>query len=333
MNPYDFVTPDWGIRPQREQGRGHDTNRYITGKFYGTITLERPAFIPLGNNKKTFARDKNNRAIFPGSSLKGLFRSVFETLNNCCFAIFEGNYSDNTNFALPNGFSACSTSDSLCPACQLFGFLNRGDVISGRVGFDDAVCIEENNHDYIWTPILSAPKPRHSAFYKKDNKPAGRKFYHHHLHGIKTLSNDRNGQNQQIRPLDAGSVFKFTGFFNDIKEEELNKLLFAVTLTKNDRHMLGYAKPAGLGSARITVDKLLRIDMGARYRGESGSRQVLEGEQLAKLLNAVIENNVDNALYQQLHKIWQWPAIDQPVSYPDRDWFNNNPHAPLNKTP
>ena len=90
MNPYDFVRVDLNKPPRLSKYAPHD--RLIAGalhgRFEGTLTLLMPTFVKqpgqrqVGRNAQQFMRS-NKHAIIPGSSLKGLFRSVVETVGGC----------------------------------------------------------------------------------------------------------------------------------------------------------------------------------------------------------------------------------------------------------
>ncbi len=84
MNPYDFVHLDPEARVERKTFC--PLNRYggkgcLTGRMQGTIEALRPIFLPRprsGTPKQFLRSDARHAAIIPGSSLKGLFRSVVE---------------------------------------------------------------------------------------------------------------------------------------------------------------------------------------------------------------------------------------------------------------
>lgn len=104
LNPYNFVRPLPSQRPQDHVlGNGppppHD--RYVDGLLTGHITCRVTAVTPLfisdshavdGESKehRTFRFfEYDGEPALPASSLRGMVRSVFETVTNSCFAVFD----------------------------------------------------------------------------------------------------------------------------------------------------------------------------------------------------------------------------------------------------
>ncbi|MGL5428611.1 MAG: RAMP superfamily CRISPR-associated protein, partial [Cetobacterium sp.] len=88
--PYNFVTIDENV--EREPFKKGD----LTGKIICTLKNRSPIFFPepkvdtkiSGHSKEMFYKRDGNY-IIPGSSLKGSFRSVLETISNSCFINIE----------------------------------------------------------------------------------------------------------------------------------------------------------------------------------------------------------------------------------------------------
>jgi len=360
MNPYDFVRIDWSKPPVRRPYAPHDRLNGWTGRVEGQITAETPFFIqgtaPAtgGTGPRRFQTNAQGTPIIPGSSLKGLFRSLVETVAPGCWWLFDGDYEYQQGRPtvvysrnLPPEFRQCRDSRQLCPACRLFGLVQGGQVLSlGKVSFDDAVCIREVRHDPIFTPILDAPKPRHRAWYLDGASQlvAGRKFYFHQS-SIQTesrlhFSRENKQLNQHIAPLGAGTAFTFTAHFANVADDELPPLLYALVLEQEElgherdlRHKVGYAKPAGLGSIHVQVTRLVRWRDSARYTG--GRVETYEGEMLHAFVNQHIAPYVadtTSVMLQDLRRIWRWPPTGT-YRYPGRNWFAANPAAPISQTP
>lgn len=335
MNPYDFVRVDWNRLPQRRAAFRHDSFAGLSGRLEATLTAETPLFVKRGNTSDFFTI--NNKPAIAGSSLKGLFRSVVETVAQGCFW-----FSAETP---PSNFRPCSRSDALCPACRLFGLIKGNTLRSGNVGVEDAICTNAVSHPPIYTAILSNPKIRHAAFYfDDDDNIAGRKFYFHHREdNLLTATGwlpanaapDRR-QNQHIRPLGAGSSFTFAADFVNVKEDDFAALLYAMTLEPELRHHFGYAKPCGLGTVRIELTKLSLRDAAARYRQGTGAT-VFEGEALATEVNLRVGpfiTTIPSITLSDLRRIWRWPP-DSAVSfgYPTQSQFKAHPNDPISSTP
>jgi CRISPR/Cas system CSM-associated protein Csm3 (group 7 of RAMP superfamily) len=346
MNPYDFVRIEWDNPGTRHPAPDGTRFTGLSGRLTGTLTTLTPFFIPDKQtaNPQRFLIDRQRRAVIPGSSLKGLFRSVVETVGNCAFWFWDAR--DLNTHNLPRDFQPPRSSNELDAACRLFGFLRGRDVLAGRVSFDDATC-EEGRYreaDAIYTCILSTPKPHHRAWYlDQQERVSGRKFYFH----ATTLQTEdgwkpreaaydaKRRQNAFIKPLEAGCAFTFQMSFSGITEEDLNLLLYALVLEPTMRHKLGYAKPAGLGSVEVAVTELEFVDHLARYRANGGIKRYT-GSDLTTLLSQRTANYIDNhdsITLNDLRRIWRWPPPDDVTyTYPTKTWFENNPHATLDQT-
>jgi CRISPR/Cas system CSM-associated protein Csm3 (group 7 of RAMP superfamily) len=148
MNPYDFVRVDWQHPGERRPAPLHDRFSGINGRLEGTITALTPLFIggKSANEPQPFLRDKHGRFIIPGSSLKGLFRNLVETVGGGSWWFFgrDGRWGHDTDYHanLPEAFKRSPSREQLDAACRMFGFLAGGQVIAGNVGFEDAICTE-----------------------------------------------------------------------------------------------------------------------------------------------------------------------------------------------
>lgn len=162
---------------------------------------------------KKFLENMQGKKIIPGSSLKGMLRSIAETLSNSCFALDTGTYKHHkrspdgerktlyygekigeqasSKCILPSPHEPASTG--LCICCRIFGYApvsakeksdEEKNSAKGRVMVYDAR-LEDGSYDKIdkaeyllWE--LSEPKVGHSPFYLDDyNAIRGRKFYYH----------------------------------------------------------------------------------------------------------------------------------------------------------
>jgi CRISPR/Cas system CSM-associated protein Csm3 (group 7 of RAMP superfamily) len=343
MNPYDFVRIDWDKGVQRRPAAKHDHFEGLSGRIEGTITTLTPFFIPRKDNRspKRFLTNAQLQAVIPGSSLKGLIRSLVETVGYGCWWLF-----DSKNGKLPHDFVQCRDANQLCVACRMFGLIQGGALLLGHVGFDDALCDDPQPHDPIYTIILSSPKPDHTAFYldKSGKHVAGRKFYFHHSRRPVDKGDWRpkgahahDAQNQYINPIGPDSVFSFSAHFDNLAQDELDLLLYALALEPEMRHKLGYAKPAGLGSVEIALTRLELVDYRQRYTSPDGGRAVYTGDALKAYVDGQVAPYVDDkslVTLQDLRRIWKWPGRDD-LRYPDWGWFNQpgNNKKRLSETP
>lgn len=347
MNPYDFVPIDVNtpIERHRPSNHGSFASNSINGELRGRITAETPIFLKRGNSSD-FLTNGEHVPIIPGTSLKGLFRSLVETVAHGCFGgKFDGRYKDRQRGTvdytkyLPYSIKECTSPDKLCIACRTFGMMHKGDLFTGKVSFQDAVCTRQEPHETVLTVDLMGPKPHHSAFYLDDNHTiAGRKFYFHHPPGILTSRTDGK-YNHRITPLNAGSEFEFSAGFTNLEEGEWQALLYAIVLEPEMRHKIGYAKPSGFGSVRIELKAIDLIDYATRYTSPGLGVTYYEGETLIAYINTQIQPylNSTSAAITKLRTIWKWDPNDPTdYHYPtaiDGKWFEHHAGDPISATP
>lgn len=185
---------------------------------------------------------------------------------------------------------------------------------AGRVCFSHAVLVEDKGiyADEMPLAILGAPKPTTTLFYlrKKEgewseeerkqpgaattigydgpNLLRGRKFYRHHGDALNRLEYERAGrrrdhQNRSVRGVRTpGNVFKFTIDFHNLAPVELGALLWTLNLSIDEGcfFRLGYAKPLGFGSVKLSVEQVELLDSGTRYNSlaEDGWRSAMPAE-------------------------------------------------------
>lgn len=204
---------------------------------------------------------------------------------NAYYNILEEIVKNHTGTNAEN-FLPCKNKDKLCPACNLFGIVKEGgEGVTSKIRITDATFSGSTPPEYGQvTPIkiLAGPKFRCMEFYTqlKDNdsnywnfdyddqdisimdsiRLNGRKMYWHHKSAYK--SDDREGQNITIRPLkpDQGNKFQFKVYFDNIRQEDLKRLLVVLSIGDNESrhcHKIGMGKPLGLGSVKIKIEKVL----------------------------------------------------------------------------
>ena len=193
-----------------------------------------------------------------------------------------------------------STTDM---AEAMFGYVKseqmpygKSRAYAGRVFFSDALALPGQDKlmsDDIITPqILSSPKP--STFqhylvqpdeaardraelrhYASDTVIRGHKLYWHRkvvepkdytYQGSQEDIEQHKKQLTGIQPVRPGARFAFRVYFENLTDEELGALLWALELPAGCAHKLGMGKPLGLGSARVKVTSLRLTDRLERYR-------------------------------------------------------------------
>lgn len=219
-------------------------------------------------------------------------------------------------------YVTCSSTDELCPACLLFGTTN-GKGLKGRVQVTDAtpdnvekLTYEKHTLDILSTPRASAfefylRKPTDNAtfwnfdFYGEMKKytlangkeinrieyydlqeatPRGRKMYWH-----SKISKDNNKKRNLNNTVEAvNGKFRFKIYFDEITREQLDTLLWTITLGDNNlnsslQHKLGHAKPLGYGSVKLQV-----VEQVIRYLSYNK-----QNEQLEVTLNKITKENIN----------------------------------------
>ncbi len=302
-----------------------------------------------------FIQNKRGEYIIPGSSLKGMLRSVVETLGNGCFTLFDGNYEPiyrdgrvrgydaEYKRLIPDGFQKCQTNTQLCISCRIFGMLKEGarGVYLGKINIGDATVYAGQIEEYkpIYTGVLVNPKPHHQDFYLDESQQhiAGRKYYFHHSPDVEPIQENKLvyfGENilanRYIQPLNKGTTFHFRIDFTNLEADEFAALLLAIRLEDGMRHKIGYAKPLGLGSIQLIPTKLTLVDYAKRYTQPRAKRGMTpyEASSLEDLFNQQIisfsRTNLVRIAMDDLRRIWRWPP-DRDVEYyypSKRDWFD-----------
>ncbi len=352
MNPYDFVPIDWNVSPIRTPASPHDRFSGMSGKIEGMITAKTPLFIfnsPRSmSGAEPFMKNQRGQHIIPGSSLKGFFRSLVETVGNGCLMFHEVTYkykhkrrtiTVNYQNKLPQDFKKCDSSD-LCIACRMFGRIpGRNDDSNlhlGNVSFNDAVEVKIRKHEAVYTIALMGPKPHHQAFYLNPSLTyiAGRKFYFHQPDGIKK-AHEKTDYNEHITPIDTGSQFTFSLQFTNLETLELKTLLYVLALEPEMRHKIGYGKPAGLGSVHFEITKLTLIDYESRYTTYPGTTEYKDNN-LQNYLSGqtqMFTDDTTSSTLNALRRIWRWDPTDTTsYRYPTQNWFDDNPDVPISQT-
>lgn len=344
MNPYDFVRLDPAAHVLRRPPHTFDHFDGVTGRIEGTIRTLTPFFIPgrQGSSPEQSVTDGRGRTIIPASSLKGMIRSLIETIAPGCWWRTHDLYER----ALPREYQPCSQGQSLCAACRMFGLIeaNGKTHLEGHVRFEDAVCDEPTRCKPMYTPILDGPKLRHKAWYFAGPRQqvTGRKYYFHNENIIETQglrqSNQGKTLNRYIQPIGVGSVFTLSVQFDNLTPDEWGLLLYALVLEPTMRHKLGYAKPAGLGSIEITLTGITTIDFARRYtaddRGETEYRaESLNHHTYVDELTRRIRSNTQSVTLSDLRRIWAWPPPEGVTyCYPTRAWFDGHGDDPISAT-
>ncbi len=198
----------------------------------------------------------------------------------------------------------------------------------------------KNTNIILKNGLLKTPSPDDAG-----TQIAGRKFYWHH--GGKEITSDDQksienakkfaqtadkrsfpARNSDVELVKSGKEFKFKIFFDKIDPGELDRLIFALTLGENDPeskqcHKIGHGKPVGLGSVKITADKIT-------IRHFSNGVYKLEERPLPDLDD--VKKSFDENTLRAVKRVTNLNAVDAKlISYPHTSssgdifkWFQNN---------
>ena len=352
-NPYRWVTVSTGSI-KHAVPHYHHTSSGLSGRLWCELEALTPLIIGDGHGQ--FVRHQHNqRPYIPATSLKGAMRSLTEVVGNA--AVPFPNVSVDAAHALTRARTNMAGRDQFDTVARTFGYLNEGNVLAGFIHFSDAKITVEPPNPWDWyRVVVGQPRPNHRAFYPGNNR---RKFYHHHP-GAEHLVGAPAGitQTVNITPAPPGTCFRFTVDFVNLREAELNLLLYCLTLEEevdvtfspealgsNDqehvtltgplRHKIGGAKPHGAGSVRISIAKMKLRDAKSRYQG-SEKVKIWKAYALTCELDrrtALFRRRTDKTMRElRAMLIYSTKDLRTPIRYPGYSWFQANPDTPLKPT-
>jgi hypothetical protein len=250
---------------------------------------------------------------------------------------------------IPDGYNTCESREHLCLCCALFGMSESGDesddtksAIGSRVFFTDAknVEIKENVPRMLPEPS-GGPHPWHKLFYfdnRGNGQCLGRKFYYHHRDYQQTLDLSCRNARRTIFIDAIEGKFTFEVRFENLSCEELSTLLYSLELSRNFedenepgmRHHLGYAKPYGLGTAKITITSL-KLETNEESGPARFLKYNLDNSHLIDKDSAWWRSMAEKAWGDpprpnsagsrtKLEQILAWPQREN-FMYPDFNWF------------
>ena len=355
MNPYNFV-PLGPSAPRRKVCTHERFDKSLhTGTLVCRISALTDVFFAATHRRKeghqherlSFTRD-GDKPIIPGSSLKGLVRSIVEALSGSCMLLparfaYPKKHGGQIEYRLPPGFNNCGNAKNACPACRIFGLLGRDEVNihAGNISLEDAQLINDGAMEWITVAAMMEPKPRHDPWYGDSSIPPqirGRKFYLHRPDGPNRTS-IQNEFNKTIEAMKAGADFRFVVNYGNLADDELSLLIFALILENPMRHKIGMGKGIGLGSVKITIDEWRTMDLATRYHQFNSDGQSLSGDALVTALQEQQKKYYSAyADWQRsliaLREIWTWDEKQtREVQYPTQMWFADFGTTPIEQVP
>ena len=341
MNPYHFVP--LGPPGKRMNVKTHESFQGESGTLACRLTARTHLFIAKSegqtrsqnqHQRLQLMRAGNRKPLLPGTSLKGVIRSVAESLSGSCLTLTSAK-----EYSTPKDFQRCRPKE-LCPACRIFGGMKDGDPFLGKINISDAVAEGEAIVEDLTLGSLMQPKPHHRAWYgdpQQQGVMRGRKFYYHHPRSARTTTR-RDKFNKTVEAVKPGAVFGFSVDYANLTDDELSLLIFALVLKPEMCHKIGMGKPVGLGSAKIEMIQWRQHNLQTRYERLGEGTKVLEDDTLTAEVDRWIKRyhehyaNWADSL-NDLRRIWRWDPDAPDVRYPSQDWFRKNPTELIENAP
>lgn len=353
-NPYRLIP----AREKVERSAPWTDERFRgqSGIIACTIENLTPLFIGAqasGAHHPPILRENRHRVI-PGSSLKGMLRSLTEIVGGGCFVVSNDRHKAKVPVSpVPEQMKACSKVNQLCIACRMFGAMERGSkarVHKGKVSIGDAVIREDNVRVKLLQVLLANNGVRHEPFYRSPitGKLDGqsRKIYFHQprrSESTPAIPHNIRDRAWNIEALLPGHHFTFDIQFNNLSDQELSLLLYILALEDQVevcfgddnirlsgpmRHKIGNAKPLGLGSCHIQMNRLTFFAPPAeRFTSMKGiTDRVLENNALKNEIQQRIHKYISDQspTMQALRKMMVWDEKDpRDFRYPDYHWFKD----------
>ncbi|MGD9101345.1 MAG: RAMP superfamily CRISPR-associated protein [Anaerolineae bacterium] len=291
--PYAFVP--FAQRIRRASVIGHerlDLQGHYTGRLTFALRALTPVFVGTGSyalgEEAGFPQEEVVRPFYrvngvpavPGSSLKGMARSVAEAVSPSCVTVTRVNPSK-----LPRGAQlsqgrrdGCQPANA-CPACSMFGRMNR----LSKVQFGDAPLAGESGTRLFRLAPLYSPKAFRTppVYLDERGEFQGRKFYFH----------SRPAQDERQPPVEVvppKREFQAWVDFENLSTAELGLLFFALGVDGTLKLKLGGGKPLGLGSLRAVKPKLALLGP-AHYTQADPQETVYTGDELGQFVGQAID--------------------------------------------
>lgn len=339
MNPYDFIP--LGRPSSRKPSPGHHVLASRAGTIRARLTTLGPLLVAQQAGMQNTIMPLRQGKIIPGSSLKGMLRSMAEMVGGGCISL-SGSLYPRGRYDYPaeepHGFAPCDDIERLCVTCRMFGALIRGVAWKGLVEPGEGQWLGSGTpRTKSFDVIVGQPKPSHDAFYTKNGKIRGRKAYYHHPDKIMVSASAQQAtygarQTIQVRGLEPGQVYDVSVRHQGLDPEENALLLYALFLEEGLCHKLGWGKPMGFGSVKIEPVAIEEIELRARYRrGGEEATVKHEGAAAAAYVNERTKDlRADKGeVMAAIRRMFGYPGPQGKWVYPTYSWFKQNPRATL----
>lgn len=273
----------WGVKREPVE-TGHDrlpADR-LTGQLQAIFVLRQPLHVGSGALEppahlglearfplvKSFFRANQNLRI-PGTSLKGVFRSLVEMITDSC--------------APASGKDACRFRDSnsrLCPACRIFG----------AMGYQGLVRFEDGKFYKGWKHAIQEIPPQ----YQPRRHPGWRRYYPHRLI-------ERRPPTWPLEVILPGAQFLLTAGFENLAPGDLGLVLIALGAGEWKLcPKVGAGKNSGLGAIQMQELSVQAIDVRRTYQQFQTIWKEVPVKSLIEAAQAEIQDEALQSLQQDL---------------------------------
>lgn len=261
MKPYKFVT----LSDKVERTEPRERNVLLEDHFHGKWLLKGKALTDiiirsgeLDIHEDNIVHDlmkRNGQPFLPGSSVKGVVRSIHEAITYSCIDLpylFGENYNRNQEYEAISSDNC--KDDAICPTCQLFGYVNRGSIGKSLLAFSDfrLTTDVEESVTVKKIPNLFRPLREKSAMtiYQDERDRLQRKFY---THGTPQAG---SGSPQLV--IKKGAEFQGEITYFNLDGKDIGALAFSFGIAENPFPIkIGYGKPAYFGSIQFELENVI----------------------------------------------------------------------------
>ena len=162
-------------------------------------------------------------------------------------------------------------------AKAIFGYSNENGSYRSRVSFSDAVAEPASKEGKEYSVILAEPKPTSYLDYLDQTKGTVtyntdafqlrgvKQYWLHREEQVDSYDGNKDNVMSVLHPLKKGTCFGGTVRFQNLKEDELGLLLWAIRLETDSWMNLGKAKAYGFGNVQLKNLKARKLDMKKAY--------------------------------------------------------------------
>ena len=162
-------------------------------------------------------------------------------------------------------------------AKAIFGYSDENGSYRSRVSFSDAVAKTASKEGKEYRVILAEPKPTSYLDYLDQTKGTVsyntdsfqlrgvKQYWLHREEQVDSYDGNKDNVMSVLHPLKKGTCFSGTVRFQNLKEDELGLLLWAIRLEADSWMNLGKAKAYGFGNVQLKNLKARKLDMKKAY--------------------------------------------------------------------